>query len=82
MGKESAGDVIWSGPCSCLCCTWICFQETPLLSQWRQDTMLLPGAVTTKKQEVTINLEGREVMWNGQVLSCPLPSWRERGEVE
>lgn len=63
-----------SGPCSCLCCTWICFQETPLLSQEHQDTVLLPGGETTEKQEVTIDLgmERGYVERTGPVLSAPI----------
>lgn len=32
VGKESAGGVISSDPCSCPCPTWICFQKHHLLS--------------------------------------------------
>lgn len=73
VGNESAGAVICSGPWSCLCCTWSCFQETPLLSQGHQDTLLLPGGRATKKQEVTINLGGREKLC-GMDRSYPVHS--------
>ena len=74
MGKESAGAVISSDPCSCPCCTWICFQETPPLPWGHQDLLILPGGGTAEKRE--LQKERGYLEWMGPVPSHP----GEKGE--
>lgn len=61
-----------SDPCSCPCCTWICFQETPPLPWGDQDLLLLPRVGTTEKWEVTIQLKkGKRLLDMGGLHPVP-----------
>lgn len=78
MGKESSGLVpalVFAAPGSVFRKHHSCPSGT------RTHSFCLEGLPQRNRRWQSI-WERREVMWNGQILSCPLPSWGKRGEAE